>query len=459
MNAPRKRETPRAVVGRWRRIKTTLTAAVVVSAIGLPLLRWDRGPGLPDQAVLFDFSAAHAYVADFVFGPQDLILLLALLVGAAFALFFANTLVGRVWCGFSCPQTVWTDIFVAIERALAPRGETRSAAHIAAKHAAWAAISVATGLTIVSYFADAPALWFQFLRGEANAVAAFFVLSFAALTYLLAGYAREQVCLHMCPWPRFQAAMSDARTVTVAYAAHRGEPRAPLKRAAEAGMQAGACVDCGLCVAVCPTGIDIRNGPQLGCIGCGLCADACDGVMEKIGRPIGLIGFRADGLADTSKEPQASAVRWKSLGFAILGLAAAAIFVAHLVSRQTIDLAISPERQPPYVRLSDGSIRNVYAVRVTDRRRKISPVTLRVEGLEGAKLAFTLDGRGGETGAIDIGHAGAAEAAAERLIVTVPPQSVPSGRVSVRFVVAAADGELLAAVSSYFWAPLAGSTQ
>jgi cytochrome c oxidase accessory protein FixG len=434
-------------------VKSIVLGMVLFVVVLLPWLRWARGTGQPDQAILFDFHAARAYVFGLGFGPQDLILLLALLLAAAFLLFFTNVLVGRVWCGFTCPQTLWTDLFVMVERRLAPMGQEVPAWRRGLKQSIWVAVSVLTGLTLVSYFTDARHLWSGFFTGHAGLTATIFVLIFAGLTYLLAGHARELVCLHMCPWPRFQSAMTDARTLLVTYDSGRGEPRGPLKRAATGAGETGDCVDCNLCVAVCPTGIDIRNGSQLGCIGCGLCVDACNGVMTKIGRAPQLIGFLAE-----SALVAKPTIRWRALGFGGLALLALAVLAGHLGYREAVAFSITPERQPPFIRLSDGSIRNAYTLRIRDHRQAETPLLLRVTGLNEVRLSLATDPRGESRNEIPLPARLRGKDMAERLTMTVPADQVPAGRSALRvLLIDPATGETLSEGESYFWAPETGS--
>ena len=464
---------PRRVKGRWRTVKTVVLSAVAGTLYLLPWLRWSREAGRPQQAVLFDFASARAYVFGFEFGPQDLFLLLALLIAAAFALFLTNTLVGRIWCGFSCPQTLWTDLFVMIERWIEGERQDRIRRQSnlqngrdwlrkPAKHGLWLAISSATGLTVVSYFVDARVLWPGFLAGSASAGAATFVLVFTAATYLLAGFAREVVCTHMCPWPRFQAAMLDSETLIVSYRSERGEPRGPLKRVrTQPDGHGGDCVDCGLCVAVCPTGIDIRDGMQLACIGCGLCADACNGVMKKLDRPLGLISFvseREMASPDAGLTAGVRRFRIRPVAFAALLAITSGLIVWSLLERTTIDVAITHDRAPPYVTLSDGSIRNIFTLRVADRRVERTRLRVTVDHLAGAVVQVS---RSAEQGAHadELGFEGTSFGEATfRLMVSAPSSVAPVGRRDLTFhVVDTGSGAVVATVVSYFWGPESGT--
>ncbi|MEX2643417.1 MAG: cytochrome c oxidase accessory protein CcoG [Acetobacterales bacterium] len=291
--APRVRVYPKRVAGTFRRLKWAALTVLLAIYYLAPWLRWDRGPGAPDQAFLVDMPHRRAYFLWIEIWPQEVYYLAGLLIMGALGLFLATSLLGRVWCGYACPQTVWTDLFMWVERLIEgdraarirlDKGPwtVRKAAKKAAKHAAWIVISVLTGGAWVMYFNDAPTLARDLLALQFPTTVLYFVGLFTASTYLLGGIAREQVCTYMCPWPRFQSAMTDEDTAVVTYEAWRGEPRGPVRK--EQGRDGrGDCVDCKQCIAVCPTGIDIRDGNQLECIGCGLCIDACNDIMARVG--------------------------------------------------------------------------------------------------------------------------------------------------------------------------------
>ena len=294
--------------GTFRRIKWAVLIVTLGIYYFLPFVRWDRGPNAPSQAVLLDLPGRRFYFFFIEIWPQEVYYLTGLLILAAMALFLMNALAGRVWCGYLCPQTVWTDLFITIERWI--EGDRREhllrdrqpwnferIARTASKHFWWLMIAWWTGGAWVLYFADAPTLVKDLATFQAPLAAYAFIGILTFTTYALAGWMREQVCVYMCPWPRIQAALTDEYALNVTYRYDRGEPRASLKKAAalhEHGQPAGDCIDCLQCVHVCPTGVDIRGGPNLGCIQCGLCIDACDAVMAKIGRPTRLIAYDTD---------------------------------------------------------------------------------------------------------------------------------------------------------------------
>lgn len=397
----RKKPYPRAVKGTFRNLKWALLVFTLTIYYGAPWLRWSRGDGLPDQAILIDMGAQRAYFFFIEIWPQDIYLVTGILVFAALALFFATSLVGRVWCAYACPQTVWTDLFMLVERKIEGDGHIRKkrddspltfshAARKVAKHIVWLLISLATGGAWIFYFADAPTALPQAIMGQADNTTYFFVGLFTFTTYLLGGWAREQVCTYMCPWPRFQAAMLDEDTLTVSYEDWRGEPRTRhTKRTAAEGTPAGDCVDCGLCVAVCPTGIDIRDGIQLECINCGLCIDACNGVMEKLNRPQYLIRHDTetnrqrlrDGIARTY-----NLLRPRTATYAFLLFIVGSLLLAGLLTRSPAALDILADRAPLYVTLSDGTIRNGYTLKLMNKSLQNKQFELSLTGLRDGEI-------------------------------------------------------------------------
>ncbi len=390
---------PQRIAGRLRTIKWCVLGLLLGIYYIVPWLRWDRGPGAPDQAILIDMPGRRAYFLSIEIWPQEVYYLAILLVLGAFGLFFATALLGRVWCGYTCPQTVWTDLFMLVERWI--EGDRNKRIKLdreswslrklglkVAKHSAWLVIALLTGGAWVMYFNDAPTLVSDLLRGHASLTQYGFIGLFTGTTYLLAGWAREQVCIYMCPWPRFQAAMFDEHTMLVTYEAWRGEPRGHIKQGQSVEGR-GDCIDCGLCVRVCPTGVDIREGQQMACIGCGLCIDACNSIMRKIDRPLDLITY--DSLYNQDRRAARQPTRRRFIRTRTVAYAAliAAISVATLVllgQRATLELSVQADRAPLFVRLSNGDIQNGYSLKVLNKQRGQALYRLSVDGIEGMEV-------------------------------------------------------------------------
>jgi cytochrome c oxidase accessory protein FixG len=401
--APHAKVYPQSVSGVFRNIKWMLMAFCLGVYYFLPFVRWDRGPGAPDQAVLIDFPHRRFYFFFIEIWPQEVYYFTGLLIIAAMTLFLMNAIGGRVWCGYLCPQTIWTDLFYAVERLIEGdrREQMRKAAgpltlrragELAAKHGIWLIIAWWTGGAWVLYFADAPTLVRDLATGQAPAIAYISIAILTFATYTLAGFMREQVCVYMCPWPRIQAALTDEWALNVTYRSDRGEPRSSVKKANDLrakGLPAGDCVDCLQCVAVCPTGIDIRDGAQLGCIMCGLCIDACDAVMTKVGRPTGLIGYDNEVNVTRRREGKREIyrlVRPRTAIYAGVIVLVGAIMLYSLLTRSVLDISVLHDRNPLFVTLADGAIRNAYTVRVLNKLNDMRTLRLDVEGLWGAEV-------------------------------------------------------------------------
>ncbi|WP_075214965.1 cytochrome c oxidase accessory protein CcoG [Mongoliimonas terrestris] len=396
--ASAKKIYPAAVHGRLRTIKWAVLFITLGIYYFLPFVRWDRGPNAPDQAVLIDLEGRRAYFFFIEIWPQEVYYITGLLVLAAVTLFLMNAVAGRVWCGYLCPQTVWTDLFLWVERVT--EGDRRDrilldkapwsvdkAVRRTAKHAGWLFIAWWTGGAWVLYFADAPTLVWQMMIGTAPLAVYVWIGILTFTTYTLAGHMREQVCLYMCPWPRIQAALTDEWALNVTYRADRGEPRTSVKHAEKmrtAGEKAGDCIDCFACVHACPTGVDIRDGSQLGCIQCGLCIDACDTMMEKVGREPGLIGYDTDmntARREAGKPPIYRIVRPRTVLYVAVMALVGAVMLYGLATRSFEDVNVLHDRNPIAVRLSDGGVRNGYTVRLFNKRTEPRSFTLAVEGL------------------------------------------------------------------------------
>lgn len=377
------------VKGTFRRIKWVVMAVLLGIYYLLPWVRWERGPGAPDQAILVDTINRKFYFFFIELWPQEVFYFTGLLLLAALGLFFATSLLGRVWCGYACPQTVWTDLFLTVERffegdraaqmklAKAPWGLDKLQRKVS-KHVVWLLIGLATGGAWVFYFQDAPTLWRDMLNGQFYFVPTFWMVFLTFSTYLMAGFAREQVCTYMCPYARFQGAMFDEESLIVTYDKARGEPRGK-------GEDAGDCVDCHRCVVVCPVGIDIRDGQQYRCINCALCVDACNAVMDKLERPRGLI--RYNNLAGTIPCGKASFadvwkharfVRPRTVYYAAIMLAVSSVMLWALVHKSVLEMTVLHQRNPLYVVLSDGGVRNAYTVRLINKEWRDKTVLLRI---------------------------------------------------------------------------------
>ena len=432
--AARTRIHPKRVHGTFRQMKWWIMAVTLAIYYVTPWLRWDRGPHVSDQAVLVDLANRRFFFFFIEIWPHEFYYVAGLLLMAGIGLFLVTSTVGRAWCGYACPQTVWVDLFMAVERFF--EGDRNARIRLDAapwsleklrrrlpKHVVWLVIAVATGGAWIFYFADAPRLAVDFLRGEAPGIAYASVAVLTATTYIFGGHLREQICIYMCPWPRIQGAMLDEDSLTVTYNDWRGEPRSRhVQRNRMAGEATGDCVDCNACVAVCPMGIDIRDGQQFECITCALCIDACDGVMERLGRPGGLISYARlrdhdanmalargpDGAIDPARvhdgEGQlldtvrrislGSLLRPRTVGYALAWVLIGLVMVGLILTRDRLDLHVVHDRNPVFVRLSDGSIRNGYTVKILNMRQEPREFRLGVGDLPGAGLRIA-----GATGA------------------------------------------------------------
>ena len=377
--APREPIFPRRVSGPFRRFKWWIMLVTLGIYYLTPWVRWDRGPSLPDQAVLIDLANRRFYFFWIEIWPHEFYFVAGLLIMAGLGLFLFTSALGRVWCGYACPQTVWTDLFILVERWIEGDRNARVRLHHAKwdirkwrlrliKWSVWLVISVATGGAWVFYFTDAPALMFNLINFAAHPIAYATIAILTLTTFVFGGFMREQVCIYMCPWPRIQAAMMDSDTITVAYREWRGEPRGKKR---EEGV--GDCIDCMACVNVCPVGIDIRDGQQMECITCALCIDACDDVMDRIGKPRGLIDYLAlsDEPAERAGQPPTPIwkhiLRPRTILYTAMWAAFGLALVYALFIRSDIELTVSPVRNPVYVVQSNGDIRNIYDVRLRNK--------------------------------------------------------------------------------------------
>lgn len=357
----------------WRWAMVWLTQLVFY---GLPWLNWNGR-----QSVLFDLTSRRFYILDLVLSPQDFIYLAALLVLSALALFFFTAVAGRLWCGFACPQTVYTEIFMWIEerfegnrlarmRLDAAPWSVNKAVRKGATHLSWGVLSLWTGLTFVGYFTPIQTLTSSVLALSAGPWEVFWIVFYGLATYGNAGYLREQVCKYMCPYARFQGVMLDGDSLIVGYDTARGEHRGSRSKSADkAALGLGDCVDCTLCVQVCPTGIDIRNGFQMECIGCGACIDACDTVMDKMSYPRGLIRFTTQNGLDQGW-PRAKLVqrilRPRTLAYGTAVLVGCAALVGSIAARDPFRVGVIRDRGVMARMVDDGAIENIYRLHITN---------------------------------------------------------------------------------------------
>jgi cytochrome c oxidase accessory protein FixG len=435
---------PKLVHGRWRAIKWALMALTLTIYWVTPWIRWPRPNGLPQQAVLVDFAGGRFYFFGIQLWPQEVYFITGLLVMAAMALFLVSALFGRLWCGYACPQTVWTDLFIYVERAF--EGDRNARMRLdaapwsfdklwrkAGKHAVWLGVAFGTGGAWIFYFHDAPTMIRSFWSGEGPITAYIFCALLTATTYIFAGFMREQVCIYMCPWPRIQGAMLDQHSLQITYRADRGEARGPHKKG-ETWEGRGDCIDCNACVVVCPMGIDIRDGSQLECINCGLCADACDEIMDRVGRPRGLIAYDTDAAvaARARKEPAVyKLVRPRTLYYAAALSFVSVLMLWGLTHRSVLDLHVLRDRNPMYVRMQDGSVRDGYTLKIANRSFYPKTLVVRFEGLSGVRLKTP----GAPPAAGDLRVAVEPNAVRSARIFVIAPPGTPAGDVPAAFTV------------------------
>ena len=393
---------PRAVSGRFALWRWALVAATQIVFYGLPWLQWNGR-----QAVLFDLAARRFYVGPLVLYPQDFIYLTVLLLVSAYGLFLFTAVAGRVWCGYACPQTVYTEVFMAVERWFegdrvrrqkldAARWSANKLWRKGGKHAAWIVLALWTGFSFVGYFTPIQQLWAESFTLSFGPWEWFWVLFYSFATWGNAGFMREQVCKYMCPYARFQSAMFDRDTLIIGYDVARGEPRGSRPRGSDARAQnKGDCIDCTLCVQVCPTGIDIRQGLQYECIGCAACVDACDGVMDKMGSPRGLIRYDTQNAIEgaAAAAHPGGGLTWRSLTrprvlvYSAILLAIVVAFGGSLALRVPFKVDVVRDRGALARQVGEGFIENSYRLQIMNATEAPQRYRVAVSGLAGVALA------------------------------------------------------------------------
>lgn len=392
----RKKIHPRSVSGTFATWRWVLVWFTQLLYYGLPWLQWnDR------QAVLFDLVNRKFYIFGLVLWPQDVFYLAIILIISAYALFLFTAVAGRLWCGYSCPQTVYTEIFMWIEKMI----EGDRAARIkldkapldgrkfrlrTLKYGSWALFSWWTGFTLVAYFTPATVLWEEFWSWNLGPWETFWIFFYGFMTYLFAGIMREQVCLYMCPYARFQSVMFDPDTLVITYDPERGEPRGQRKKGVDPkSVGKGDCVDCGICVQVCPTGIDIRNGLQYECIGCAACIDACDDVMEKMNYPKGLIRYTTENALEKHwgrKEIVGHIVRPRIIVYTAILVGITLALIWGLAHKADLRVNVIRDRAVLAREVEGGLIENVYRLQVMNVTEQPHRYTISVAGLDSIKL-------------------------------------------------------------------------
>jgi cytochrome c oxidase accessory protein FixG len=387
---------PRAVHGLFNNWRIALVLLTQIIYYGLPWLSWEGR-----QAVLFDLGARKFFLFDWVFWPQDFIWLAAILIISALALFLFTAIAGRLWCGYACPQTVYTELFMWVESWF--EGDYKKQQKLNAapwngekilrrggKHVAWVVLSLWTGFTLVAYFTPATVLWQELLTWNLGPWEAFWIFFYGFATWGFAGFMREQVCKYMCPYARFQSAMFDDDTLIITYDYKRGDPRGSRRKDSDyKGAGLGDCVDCGICVQVCPTGIDIRNGLQYMCIGCAACVDACDQVMDKMGYPKGLIRYSTQNAIDgkySDKDILKHVFRPRTLFYSVIFLGIIVAFLYTLAQRIPLRVDVIRDRLTLSRETPAGGIENIYRLQIINMDGQPHGYAISAKGIEGLRV-------------------------------------------------------------------------
>ena len=429
----------RAFTGLFRSIRIYVGAILFLLFLGTAWLNWDGR-----QAVWWNLPERKFYIFGATFWPQDFMLLSWLLIISAFSLFFITVFAGRVWCGYACPQTTWTWIFMWVEKVTegdrnkrmkldkAP-WSTEKILRRSAKHGLWLLIGFVTGLTFVGYFTPIRQLPIDLFTGQADGWSYFWVGFFTVMTYLAAGYLREQVCIYMCPYSRFQSVMFDKDTLIVSYDAKRGENRGPRKKTADYKAEGlGDCIDCTLCVQVCPTGIDIRDGLQIACVSCAACIDVCDEVMGKMGYEKGLISYTTEHNLSGEKT---KLVRPRLVGYAAAILIMISLFSYTIFNRTLVELNVIKDRIP-YRENMEGRIENVYLLRIINKDQHAHTYVLEASGLDGLQL------EGKQNFEVQAG-----EIFSSPVSVSVDPEALGSSANTIEFKIQSVDDQRISRAS------------
>lgn len=430
----------RDVQGRWTAWRWAFVWITQILFYGAPWLVWnDR------QAILFHLVERKFYLFGLVLWPQDVFYLAVLLIVSAYALFLFTAIAGRLFCGYACPQTVYSEIFMWVENRIEGDRSARmkldkgplTARKLRlklTKHALWIAISLWTGFTLVAYFTPVEEL-LAALPFALSGWEIFWIFFYAGFCYMQAGFLREQVCKYMCPYARFQGVMFDPDTLVITYDPERGEPRGARRKGAELSAL-GDCVDCGLCVVVCPTGIDIRKGIQYECIGCGACIDACDPVMDKLGKPRGLIRYTTENALEKhfgATEVVGHIMRPRIILYTAILILICAATAWSLATRVPLMVDVIRDRSTLSREADDGSIENVYNLKFMNTTEQLQRYRLTVDGLEGVKLA--------EDVPVEVASAENHEVT---VVVRVPPESAAKGAHTIYFNIKAEGDEKIA---------------
>lgn len=437
----------RKITGFFQKVRLFTGWPLLLGYFLLPWINWNGR-----QSVYFDLPSRQFHILELTFWPQDFILLAGLLIIAAFALFTITTWLGRVWCGYTCPQTVWTSIFMWAEQVTEGNRNARikmdknawSANKIirkTAKHTIWVGVSVLTALSFVGYFSPMRELLPNMLTFNLGGWEAFWIFFFAGATYGNAGWLREQVCMYMCPYARFQAAMFDGDTLVVSYDPERGESRGARKKDIDYKAEGmGDCIDCQMCVQVCPVGIDIRDGMQYECINCALCIDACDEIMDKMEYPRGLIKYNTENRLEHKQEH--SLLRPKLIGYASVLLLMLAAFTYTIFDRTPLELDIRRDRGELYRTTNYGLIENSYALKVLNMSQAIQSYSISVSGVKGMTLV-------GDT-QVEVAPGELVEVL---LRAQVDPAQMTNVNTPIEFVVSATDQSVSVSETSRFIGP------